>query len=63
VTPSQCLLVGDNLESDTAGARSVGMRAALVLTGVSTRADIVRSGIQPTWVVRDLPELVDRLMT
>ena len=33
------MLFGDNLESDVAGAKGVGMRAILVLTGVSSRQD------------------------
>ncbi len=62
VMPDQCLLIGDNLEADIAGATSVGMRTALVLTGVSTTDDIAHGGIEPTWVVRDLPQLLDRLV-
>lgn len=39
VRPERCVLVGDNLESDIAGARGVGMRTILTLTGVATRDD------------------------
>lgn len=63
VAPDQCLLVGDNLEADIAGAARAGMRTALVLTGVSTIDDIARGGMEPTWTVRDLPELLDRFVT
>src|SRR3954470_456350 len=60
VAPSRCVLVGDNLESDIAGAKGVGMRAALVLTGVATRDDVSRlpAAMRPDWVVPGLPELM-----
>jgi ribonucleotide monophosphatase NagD (HAD superfamily) len=56
VAPSRCVLVGDNLESDIAGAKAVGMRAALVLTGVATRDDVSRlpAAMRPDWVVPGL---------
>lgn len=40
VTPSMCALIGDNLESDVAGARRVGMTSILVLSGVARAADV-----------------------
>jgi 4-nitrophenyl phosphatase len=60
VAPSRCVLVGDNLESDIAGAKGIGMRAALVLTGVATRDEVARTpaGMRPDWVAAGLPELM-----
>jgi ribonucleotide monophosphatase NagD (HAD superfamily) len=60
VAPARCVLFGDNLESDIAGAKGVGMRAALVLTGVATRDDASRlpAAMRPDWVVAGLPELI-----
>ena len=40
VEPGRCVLIGDNLESDVAGAKGVGMQTVLVLTGVSGRGDV-----------------------
>jgi HAD superfamily hydrolase (TIGR01450 family) len=59
VEPPRCVLVGDNLESDIAGAKGVGMRAVLVLTGVAGRDDVARlpAALRPDWVVKGLPEL------
>ena len=59
VAPSRCVLVGDNLESDIAGARGVGMRGVLVLTGVASRDDVSRApaDLRPDWVVSGLPDL------
>ncbi|MEU1301659.1 HAD hydrolase-like protein [Streptomyces shenzhenensis] len=38
------LFVGDRLDTDIRGARAAGLRSAVVLTGVSTPADIVAAG-------------------
>ncbi len=54
-----CLLVGDRLDSDILGAHRLGVDSALVLTGASTRADIERLGIRPTYVVTDLAAILD----
>jgi ribonucleotide monophosphatase NagD (HAD superfamily) len=58
--PSRCVLVGDNLESDIAGAKSVGMKAVLVLTGVSGREDVARlpPELRPDWVAAGLPDFL-----
>ena len=58
--PGRCVLVGDNLESDIAGAKGVGMKAALVLTGVSSRDDAARlpPELRPDWVAPGLAELL-----
>lgn len=55
----QTLMIGDRLDTDIAGARAVGMRSALVLTGVSTRAeaDAAPSGQRPDHVVDTIPDL------
>ena len=60
VAPRRCVLVGDNLESDIAGAKGVGMKAVLVLTGVATEADVQRlpAELRPDWVAPGLPELM-----
>jgi glycerol 3-phosphatase-2 len=38
--PGRYLVVGDRLDSDIAGGAAAGMQTALVLTGVTTRADV-----------------------
>jgi HAD superfamily hydrolase (TIGR01450 family) len=60
VDPKNCLLVGDNLESDVAGAKRVGMKTVLVLTGVAKQADVEQLPIEarPDWIAADLPELL-----
>jgi HAD superfamily hydrolase (TIGR01450 family) len=59
VRAERCVMIGDNLESDIAGAKGVGMATILSLTGVARRGDLdgVASGLRPDWVVEDLREL------
>lgn len=56
---AECLMVGDRLDTDIAGATAVGMRSALVLTGVATSAEAAaaRPGERPDHVVPGIPEL------
>jgi HAD superfamily hydrolase (TIGR01450 family) len=60
VRPDRCLLIGDNLESDIAGGKRVGMRTILTLTGVARREDLANlaAGERPDSVIEDLRELV-----
>ena len=59
VDPAGCVLVGDNLESDIAGGKGVGMRTILILGGVSSREDALRlpRERQPDWIINDLRDL------
>ena len=60
VDPGRCVLIGDNLESDIAGGRGVGMKTILTLSGVATRADAenLPAGLRPDAVIGDLRDLV-----
>jgi HAD superfamily hydrolase (TIGR01450 family) len=60
VQPEWCLLIGDNLESDVLGAKAVGMRTILTLTGVTRRRDLTNlpPESQPDLVIEDLTELM-----
>jgi ribonucleotide monophosphatase NagD (HAD superfamily) len=59
VRPSECLLIGDNLESDIAGAKPLGIHTILPLTGVTTRAELnaLPPHLAPDHVVNDLTEI------
>lgn len=63
VAPYSVVMVGDDIESDIAGALKAGLRAVLVRTG-KFREDRVRaSGVQPTAIIDsidDLPGLLTR---
>lgn len=56
---SRPLVVGDRLDTDIAGANAVGVDSLLVLTGVSTTADLLRADVEhrPTYVAPSLDAL------
>jgi HAD superfamily hydrolase (TIGR01450 family) len=60
VDPGWVLLIGDNVEADVAGAKAMGMRTVLVLTGVTRRRDLLSAPAnwQPDLVVEDLTRLL-----
>jgi 4-nitrophenyl phosphatase len=60
VAAERCVLIGDNLESDIAGARGVGMASVLVLTGVASRAEAESAGPEkrPDAIIESLMELL-----
>lgn len=51
------LVIGDRLDTDIAGAVGLGWDSLLVLTGISTEADLPSSPVQPTYVGTDLTVL------
>jgi ribonucleotide monophosphatase NagD (HAD superfamily) len=57
--PGRTLVVGDRLESDLAGAAAAGLDAAIVLTGVTTRAEAqAATDPAPVAVAEDLHSLL-----
>ncbi len=59
VDAKSCLLIGDNIEADIIGAKAVGMKTALVLTGVTRRRDLlaIAKEHQPEFVIEELTEI------
>jgi ribonucleotide monophosphatase NagD (HAD superfamily) len=59
VAPGRCILVGDNLESDIAGAKRMGMASVLVLSGVTRAQDVPRipDRLRPDFVISGAFEL------
>ena len=56
----QCpLMIGDRLDTDIAGAAEAGTDSLLVMTGVTSVADLVSAGPdeRPTWIGHDLTAL------
>ncbi len=49
--------LGDRLETDILGAVRTGIRSILVLSGVSTRAQLPELDYAPDWVFADIAEL------
>jgi len=58
VEPARCVIIGDNLESDIQGGLGVGMKTALLMTGVTTPSDLAASRIRPDVVFDDMPALL-----
>lgn len=60
VRAQDCILIGDNLESDVAGAAALGIKTILPLTGVTSMNEIQQTPAdrRPAWIVRDLTELL-----
>ena len=56
------LVLGDRLDTDIAGAREAGLPSLLVLTGVSTAADLLAAPVEqrPTYIGADLSALTRR---
>jgi HAD superfamily hydrolase (TIGR01450 family) len=59
-TPNRCVIIGDNLESDIAGAKALGMFTVLVLTGVTRQSDLANLGPEqtPDLVIETLGQLL-----
>lgn len=55
------LMVGDRYDTDIAGAAALGMLTAGVLTGVSTRAEMLAGTPPPSYIFPGLPELLAAL--
>ncbi|USZ69811.1 HAD-IIA family hydrolase (plasmid) [Halorussus salilacus] len=58
---SECLMVGDRLETDIAMGERAGMTTVLVLTGVTDRDEIERSAVSPDHVVDSLADIGELL--
>jgi 4-nitrophenyl phosphatase len=57
-TPDTTLMVGDRLDTDILGAQAAGVRAAMVLTGVSTAVEVEAAPVKPDALFADLPALL-----
>ncbi len=54
-------MVGDRLDTDIAFAKRFGMKAIMVLTGVSTPEDVKNSPFKPDLILPSVKELLDYL--
>ena len=58
----QCLITGDRLETDVAMGLAAGMSAALTLTGATSAEAVATSAIQPSYVLRNLGDLLSAVV-
>ncbi|RLE68323.1 MAG: hypothetical protein DRJ45_08125, partial [Thermoprotei archaeon] len=60
---SEDLVVGDRIDTDVKAGKSVGSDTALVLTGITKKNDLknIPPELKPTYVFRNLRELVEKL--
>jgi len=54
-------MAGDRLETDIRMGHDAGMKTAVVLSGVTTRADAEKASPQPDLVLANLGELAQHL--
>ncbi|NJE05675.1 HAD family hydrolase [Thermococcus sp. M36] len=52
-------MVGDRLDTDIAFAKHFGMKAVMVLTGVSSLEDVEKSDVRPDLILPSVKELVE----
>ncbi|MEM7734175.1 MAG: HAD-IIA family hydrolase [Deinococcota bacterium] len=62
-SPDTSAMIGDRLETAILGAQRAGMTSILVLSGVSTKEDIQKTGIQPDYVFEDIHAVAEALQT
>ena len=58
---AETLMIGDRIGTDIIGAQALGIRTALVMTGVETEASLRASETQPDLVFAGLPQLIAAL--
>jgi 4-nitrophenyl phosphatase len=61
-SPADTVALGDRLETDIAGGYAAGIRTILVLSGVSTQADVAAGSLQPDWIFDDITGLAAYLL-
>jgi ribonucleotide monophosphatase NagD (HAD superfamily) len=61
VHPDQAVMIGDDILTDIAGARSIGMKAALVRTGKFNEESLRSATIRPDWVIDSIANIWDLL--
>ncbi len=61
VRPRDALMVGDQIDTDLKGAKTVGLHTALVLTGVSDKTAISKSRTKPDLTISHVDDLMKYL--
>jgi HAD superfamily hydrolase (TIGR01450 family) len=56
-TPSNCFVVGDRVETDVRMGQKAGMTTVLVLSGATSREDVLTSTTEPDYVLDSLGQI------
>ncbi|MCY4070586.1 MAG: HAD-IIA family hydrolase [Chloroflexi bacterium] len=59
--PQETLMIGDRIGTDIQGAKPLGIKTALVMTGVEDETSLAESATRPDFVFQGLPELIAAL--
>ncbi|MCK5120948.1 MAG: HAD-IIA family hydrolase [Methylococcales bacterium] len=62
ISPDKTVAIGDRLNTDILGAVNTGIRSLMVLTGISTEADLKTIDYQPTWIMPDIQAVTKALL-
>ena len=62
LTPGECILIGDRLETDIKMGKDSGIATGLVLTGVTSEETLKGSPIQPDFVFKSIAEVKDLIL-
>ncbi len=54
-------MIGDRMDTDVLAGLEAGMQTFLVLTGVTSPADVEAYPFRPSWVVDSIADLIDRV--
>jgi arabinose operon protein AraL len=57
LSPSDCYMIGDRLETDIKMGNETGMHSVLVLTGITTEAMLKTSPFQPAFTINSIKEV------
>ena len=61
--PERCIMTGDRLETDVLMGLNAGMSGALTLTGATDDVALAAASIKPTYVLRQLGDLIPYMGT
>ncbi len=61
-TTANTAMVGDRLTTDIKGGNDAGLNTILLLSGISSQADIARENIHPNFIFQDITDLAANLV-
>ena len=60
VSPDEAVMIGDRVYTDIASGVNAGIDTILVLSGEGTVEDVERSDKKPTYILKDITEVLNR---